>query len=90
MNQPEKPDYVIIQETLFLLTPNMVSTKCPLGGGQNGYLGLFLTDAHYSLVSAVTFILLQDLNQTSSNGRGKTAPQGSQEGTFGNTTNFWW
>ena len=52
----EKPDYTSIPETHHLLTANTVSIKCSLRGGQNGYLGLVLTDVQYTLISAITFI----------------------------------
>ena len=45
-----------IQDTYRLLTANTTSIEIPVGGGQNGHLGIVLTATQYALVSQVPFI----------------------------------
>ena len=52
-----KPDYSAIKETHQLLTANVASIECNLGGGQKGYLGLILLPDQYACVYSTASFL---------------------------------
>ena len=51
-----EPDYDAIKSVHDKLNANVASIPSTLGGGQNGLLGLIMSDATYLLVSTTTFV----------------------------------
>ena len=55
-----KTDYAAIKEIHQLLTVNVASIECNLGGGQNGYFDLIIPPEQYAHVSRTIFVLPLD------------------------------
>ena len=50
------PDYGLLREIKNELKSNSSKVQCDLGGGDDGHLGLVLTDAEYTSVNAKAYI----------------------------------
>ena len=51
-----RPIYSSLKKIKYELKANARKVQCELGGGNNGHLGLLLTDVEYALVSPIPYV----------------------------------